>query len=74
VAGIGVGTAFLIAGQQNTWNLAVDSLAVGAGALVGAIWLFARPHSKEKPPPRAAYTIDVRPVASGGMASLSAVF
>jgi hypothetical protein len=74
VAGVGVGAAFLIAGQQNTWNLAVDSLAVGAGALVGAIWLFARPHSNEKPPPRAAYTIDVHPIASGGMASLSAVF
>jgi hypothetical protein len=76
VAGVGVGAAFLIAGQQNTWNLAVDSLAVGAGALVGAVWLFARPHShsNEKPPPRAAYTIDVRPIASGGMASLSGVF
>jgi hypothetical protein len=75
LAGVGVGTAFLIAGQQNTWNLAVDSLAVGAGALVGAIWLFARPHSREKAPPKAAaYMIDVRPVASGGMATLSAVF
>jgi hypothetical protein len=74
VAGVGAGVALLAVGKQNTWNLAVDSLAVGAGALAGALWLFASRHSEKKPPPRAAYAIDVRPFASGGIASLSGVF
>jgi hypothetical protein len=74
VAGVATGAAFLIAGSQNTWNLAVDSLAVGAGALLGALWIVATPHSAKKSPQQAAYVLDVRPSASGGIASLSGTF
>jgi hypothetical protein len=74
VAGLGAGAALFALGKQTTWNLAVDSLGIGAGALAGALWLFAKPrHEKSRPSP-AAYTVDVHPTPSGAVASLSGIF
>ena len=71
----GTGAALLAFGKENVLDFAVDGLAIGAGAIVGAVWLLARPHPPEKKPaPRAAYSVDVHPAAGGAVASVAGTF
>lgn len=71
----GTGAVLLGVGKQNVLDFAVDGLAIGAGALVGAFWLLARPHPAEKKPaPRAAYTVDVHPAVGGAVAAVAGRF
>lgn len=70
----GTGAGFLIFGTQKSSALALDGIGVGVGAIVGAIWLLARPRPREKPAPHAAYTVDVHPAYGGGVASVSGAF
>jgi hypothetical protein len=73
----GGGVALLLAGKQNTVDLAVDAIAVGAGGIIGALWLLARPHPRESESKAAAsvtYKLDVVPASAGGVASLSGAF
>lgn len=78
----GGGIALLFAGKQNTVDLAIDAIAVGAGGVVGALWLLARPHPHEtekhendkKAAASVTYRVDVVPTSSGGVASVSGAF
>jgi hypothetical protein len=73
----GGGVALLLAGKQNTVGLAVDAIGVGAGGIIGALWLLGRPHPHEvekKASARVTYKVDVVPTTSGGVASMSGTF
>lgn len=72
---VGAGAAVVIVGKQNTLGIGLDCLGAGLGAVIGAVWLLARPRPQEqKPAPHAAYTVDVHPAVGGGIASVSGSF
>jgi hypothetical protein len=76
VAGVGVGAWLFSTGKRDRVDVAVDSTAVGVGALAVAVVLFATSHpSKESPAPTTSLLVDVHPLREGGaFAAVGATF
>jgi hypothetical protein len=76
VAGVGVSAWLFSTGKKDRVDMAVDSAAVGVGALAVAIALFATSHSSKEaaPAPTTSLLVDVQPLHQGAYASVGATF
>jgi hypothetical protein len=73
IVAVGAGAGLAI--KQKTLGIGLDCIGAGLGAVIGAVWLLARPRPPEqRAAPHAAYTVDVHPAVGGGTASVSGRF
>jgi hypothetical protein len=76
VAGVGVSAWLFSTGKRDRTDMAVDSVAVGVGALAVAVVLFATSHSSTEvvPPPATSLLVDLHPLREGAYASVGGTF